>query len=113
MHLEHGKPMIFGKENNKGSRLNGLKLEVVTIGENGVKEEDILVHDAHDPDPALHFMLIRMNPPEFPMALGIIRAVEAPTYDDLIYNQIKHSQENAKFKNMDELLNSGNTWEVE
>ena len=113
LHLEHGKPMIFGKENNKGIRLNGLKLEVITFGENGVKEEDVLVHDAYDPDPTLHFMLIRMKPPEFPMALGIIRAVEAPTYDDLIYNQIKHSQENAKFKNMDELLNSGNTWEVE
>ena len=112
LHLEHGEPMLFGKESNKGIRLNGLKLEVVTIGDNGVKEEDILVHDAHNPDPSLHFMLVRMKPPEFPMALGIIRAVEGPTYDELIYEQIDHSKKNTKIKNMDDLLNSGNTWEV-
>jgi len=112
LHLEHGKPMIFGKESDKGIRLNGLKLEVVTIGDNGVKEEDVLVHDAHNPDPALHFMLVRIKPPEFPMALGIIRAVEGPTYDDLIYDQIDQSRKKTKLKNMDDLLNSGNTWEV-
>ncbi|MBW8051339.1 MAG: 2-oxoacid:ferredoxin oxidoreductase subunit beta [Cytophagales bacterium] len=110
LHLEHGKPMLFGQEMNKGIRLNGLKLEVVNLSENGI--DDILVHDAHESDPTLHAMLIRMNPPEFPAALGIIRAIEAPTYDDLIYEQIKQSKEKAKFKNMDELLNSGNTWEV-
>ncbi|RMG26645.1 MAG: 2-oxoacid:ferredoxin oxidoreductase subunit beta, partial [Bacteroidetes bacterium] len=53
LHLEHGQPMIFGKEKNKGIRLNGLKLEVVTLGENGITEDDILVHDAHEPDPVL------------------------------------------------------------
>jgi 2-oxoglutarate ferredoxin oxidoreductase subunit beta len=113
LHLEHGKPMIFGKEQNKGIRLNGLKLEVVTIGENGVTEADILVHDAHNPNPSLHFMLVGMAPPAMPMALGIIRSVEAPTYDDLIIGQIKESKKSTPFKNMDELLGSGNTWVVE
>ena len=113
LHLEHGKPMLFGKENNKGIRLNGLKLEAVTIGENGISEEDILVHDANNPDPILHFMLVGMAPPAMPMALGIIRAVDAPTYDDLVEEQVEESNKSAKFKNMDELLKSGNTWVVD
>ena len=113
LHLEHGKPMIYGKEQNKGIALNGLKLEAVTIGENGITEKDILVHDAHEPDPSMHFMLVGMAPPAMPMALGIIRSVEAPTYDALIAGQARESEKTAVIKNMDELMNSGNTWTVE
>ena len=51
LYLEHGKPMIFGKNRDKGIRLNGLNPEVVTIGENGITEDDMLVHDAHAEDP--------------------------------------------------------------
>lgn len=110
--LEHGQPMIFGKERNKGIRLNGLKLEVMTIGENGTSEDDILVHDAHESDSTLHSMLIKMALPEYPVALGIIRQVEAPTYNDLMDEQAKEAAANAKVKNMDDLLASGNTWQV-
>jgi len=113
LHLEQGKPMIYGKEQNKGIRLNELKLESVTIGENGVTEDDILIHDACNPDPSLHFMLVGMAPPAMPMALGIIRSVDAPTYDDLIDEQVKMSKKTAQSNNMDELLNSGNTWVVD
>jgi len=112
LHLEHGKPMLFGKEKNKGIRLNGLKIEIVTLGENGITEDDILIHNAHELDPTLHLMLVRMKPPHFPMALGIIRAVESTTYDELIGTQYTESRSGARFNNMDELLNSGDTWEV-
>ena len=74
--LEDGSPMLFGAKMNKGIVLNGFKLAVVTIGENGVSEEDILVHDAKEKDPTLHTMLARMQPPEFPVALGVIRATK-------------------------------------
>ncbi|HIA35674.1 MAG TPA: 2-oxoacid:ferredoxin oxidoreductase subunit beta [Flavobacteriales bacterium] len=113
LHLEHGKPMIFGKEQNKGICLNDLNLEIVTIGENGVTEADVLVHDAHNPNPSLHFMLVGMAPPAMPMALGIIRSVEAPTYNDLIEGQIKESKKTSSYKNMDELLGGDNTWVVD
>ncbi len=112
LHLEHGKPMLFGKEKDKGLRLNGFKLEVVSIGENGDQENDILVHDANETDTIIHHMLIRMSPPDFPMALGIIRAVKAPTYDQLVEQQYQQSLEKASFQSVDELLRSGNTWEV-
>ncbi|MCH7535123.1 MAG: 2-oxoacid:ferredoxin oxidoreductase subunit beta [Bacteroidetes bacterium] len=112
LHLEHGKRMIFGKDKNKGIMQNGIKLEVVTIGENGVKEEDILIHDAHEENPIMHLMLILMNLPEFPVALGIIRQVEAPAYDQVLSDQKADAIKNAKYKNVDELLNSGNIWEI-
>ena len=111
--LEDGKPMLFGAEMNKGIVLNGFKLEVVTIGENNVTEKNILVHDAKEQDPTLHAMLARMRPPEFPAALGIIRAVRRSTFDEGLLNQLEYEKENAKFKTVDELLKSGETWEVQ
>jgi 2-oxoglutarate ferredoxin oxidoreductase subunit beta len=77
--VEHGKPLIFGKNRNKGIILVGLKLRVAEIGKNGITEDDILIHNAHDPDPTLHLALINMKSPEFPVALGVIRDVDAPT----------------------------------
>jgi len=79
--LQHGERMIFGAESNKGIRLNGLELEVVTIGENGITEEDILVHDAYEVKSTLHNLLINMSAPEFPVAFGIIRSVKQKTFN--------------------------------
>ena len=110
--LEHDKPMIFGAEMNKGIVLNGFKLEVVTIGENGITEDDILVHNAKEQDPTLHAMLARMRPPEFPAALGIIRSVNRPTFDSGVLSQLEYEKENAKFNTVDELLHSGDTWKI-
>ncbi|WP_321374459.1 2-oxoacid:ferredoxin oxidoreductase subunit beta [uncultured Draconibacterium sp.] len=110
--LEHGKPMLFGAENEKGLVFENGKLKVVKIGENGVTEADILVHDAMEVDPTLHLALINMALPDFPVAFGVIRAVPAPVYDVEMEAQIKEVQSTRKVTNVDELLNSGNTWEV-
>ncbi len=112
LHIEHGKPMLFGKDNQKGLRLNGLKLEVVTLGENGISEKDILVHDAHEPDSTLHMMLVRLKPPDFPMVLGVIREVSAPAYSEKLAEEIVNSSKKSNYSCMDDLLNSGETWEV-
>jgi len=111
--LKHGEPMIFGKEKNKGLVLDGFKLKVVTIGENGVTQDDILIHDKYEEDPTLHLALINMAAPAFPVALGVIRAVKAHTYDERVEDQIKQVQATAKIKSVDDLLNSGSTWMVE
>ena len=86
--LEHGKPMIFGKDRDKGIRLAGLHPEVVTIGENGVTEADLLVHDEQAEEPYLALMLSRMFWPDFPVPVGVLRAVARPTHDQLIEDQI-------------------------
>ena len=110
--LEHGKPMLFGEENEKGIVFENGKLKVVKIGENGVKESDILVHDSEEVDPTLHMALINMKLPDFPVAFGVIRNVTAPVYDVEMEAQIKEVQKKRKITSVDELLNSGNTWEV-
>jgi len=112
LHLTHGQPMLFGKDRRKGLRLNGLKLEVVTIGENGVTESDILVHDAHQEDPTLHLMLARLAPPHYPMALGVIRQVRAKTFDEAVAEEAHRVKQTARYNSVDELLRSGETWQI-
>ncbi len=111
--LRHGQPMIFGKGNNKGLVLEGLKLKVVTLGENGVTEKNLLVHDATEPNPGIQYMLANMRYPEYPVALGVIRSVVWPTYEKLVEEQITEVQKKAKIKSMDDLLTSGSTWNVD
>jgi 2-oxoglutarate/2-oxoacid ferredoxin oxidoreductase subunit beta len=111
--LEHGKPMIFGSEKEKGLILDGLKLKVVKIGENGITEKDLLVHDELEVNSGIQYMLADMRYPEYPVALGVIRKVPGPTYDKSVKDQIKDVQYTAKIKCMDDLLHSGSTWEVE
>lgn len=110
--VEHGKPMIFGKDKNKGLILDGLKLKVATIGENGITENDIIVHDMYEEDPTLHSMLASLNLPEFPMIFGIIRSVKADSYNQLVDEQIQKVQQKSPIKGMDDVFNSGSTWEV-
>ncbi len=110
--LEHGKPMLFGAEKNKGLRLMGLELEVVTVGENGITEADVLVHDAGNPNPTLHYMLTQLKSPEFPVALGVIRNIKAPTYDQALHNQRAEEKANSKFHSLNDLFLSGNTFRV-
>ncbi|MCD4773279.1 MAG: 2-oxoacid:ferredoxin oxidoreductase subunit beta [Bacteroidales bacterium] len=112
LQLEHGKPMIFGKNKDKGIICEGVKLKVVKIGENEITEDDILIHDQYSEDPGMHSMLARMAPPLFPMAMGVIRSVKHDTYNDSLDEIIKISKETSPLKTVDDLLASGNTWEI-
>ena len=83
LYLEHGKPMIFGKNRDKGIRLNGLRPEVVLVGKDcGV--DDLLMHDESCADPTLAFLLSRMTGPDFPEPVGVIRNVRKPCYEELL-----------------------------
>jgi 2-oxoglutarate ferredoxin oxidoreductase subunit beta len=107
--LEHGKPMIFGKERDRGIRLRGLHPEVVQLG-NGVTEDDLLVHDEKAEDPYLAFMLSRMSYPEFPVPVGVLRNIEKPTHDQLMADQISTAVSKQGAGDLSRLLNSGETW---
>jgi 2-oxoglutarate ferredoxin oxidoreductase subunit beta len=111
--LKHGEPMIFGKEHDKGLVLDGLKLKVVKIGENGISEKNLLVHDAMESNPGIQYMLANMSYPDYPVALGVIRSVTGNTYESDVVEQIKNIQKDAKIKCMDDLLMSGSIWKVE
>ncbi|HEX5883041.1 MAG TPA: 2-oxoacid:ferredoxin oxidoreductase subunit beta [Pyrinomonadaceae bacterium] len=113
LYLEHGKPMIFGKDRKKGVRMNGALPEVVTIGENGITENDLLVHDIYLKDPSVAFMLARMEQPDFPQPVGIFRAIERPTYEDMMADQIEGAIAKSGPGSLEKLINSGDTWLVE
>ena len=110
--LEHGKPMIFGVNSDKGLVLDGFNLKVVTIGENGITENDLLIHDAKCQDSTLQLKLALMEGPEFPVALGVIRDVEAESYDEAVVNQIHEIQAKSKIKTFDDLIDSCEQWEM-
>ena len=117
IHVEHGEPLIFGKESDKGLRLDAasLTLEIVEIGKNGVSESDILVHD--ETNPALAGLLAAMEPPEMPIALGVLYCAPAPSYETQVEAQIAALTGGARpdriTGDLDALLRSGHTWTVD
>jgi len=113
LYLKHGKPMIFGKNKDKGIVQAGSKFIVAKIGENGVKKEDILIHDTHIPDDTKHYMLSRMTRPDYPVALGVIREWKTNVYESLLHKQIRESKKRNRINNVDDLLNSGNTFKID
>jgi 2-oxoglutarate ferredoxin oxidoreductase subunit beta len=110
--LEHGKPLVFGKNREKGIRLNGMEPEVVELGK-GVTEDDLLFHDEKSPEPSLAYLLSRMRHPEFPEPIGVFRAVDRPRYDEELNRQIDVATEKYGAGDLAKLFNSGDTWTVE
>jgi 2-oxoglutarate ferredoxin oxidoreductase subunit beta len=113
LYLEDGKPMLFGKDRKKGIRMNGAHPEVVTVGENGITEADILVHNINLQDPSVAFMLARMEQPDFPQPVGIFRAVERASYDQLMADQIETAIARSGPGTLEKLIYSGDMWTVE
>jgi 2-oxoglutarate ferredoxin oxidoreductase subunit beta len=109
LYLEHGKPMRFGKQGEKGIRLNGLKPEVVQVADVG--EANLLVHDEQADEPTLAYLLSRMGPPDFPTPVGVFRAVEKPVYSQLLMEQVQNAQAE-KAADLDALFRQGETWVV-
>jgi 2-oxoglutarate ferredoxin oxidoreductase subunit beta len=112
LRVEHGKPLMFGKDAKQGLRISPrtLSLEVVTIGEDGVTENDILLHD--ETNATLAYMLARMPYPQFPVAVGVLYAVDRPSYDETLLQQHQTAVDKFGKGDLGKLLNSGNTWQV-
>jgi 2-oxoglutarate ferredoxin oxidoreductase subunit beta len=113
VYLEHGKPLIFGKDRDKGIRLNAYGRPEVVALSSGISEDDLLFHDEKAEDPSLAFLLAQMRHPEFPEPLGVFRNVERLVYDEAVRNQVNAAREQLGNGNLDALFNSGDTWIVE
>ena len=111
--LADGKPMIFGKAKDQGIIMKDGRLAVATVGQDGVTMDDILVHNASNPDPSIAFWLSRFEPPEFPVVVGVLRSVERPTYDESTVAQIEVAKEKKGPGDLHELLYTPDTWTVE
>jgi 2-oxoglutarate ferredoxin oxidoreductase subunit beta len=108
IYLEDGKPLRFGNENQHGIRLNGFLPEVV---ENASNDDGLLVHQANSDNPLLANILVGMDYPEFPVPVGVFRSVERPSYDELVQKQVDDARARHE-PQFEELLNSGETWDV-
>jgi 2-oxoglutarate/2-oxoacid ferredoxin oxidoreductase subunit beta len=109
--LEQGKPMIFGKNRDKGLRLRGLQPEIVQLGD-GVTEADLLVHDEQAPGPNLASILSRVEPPKCSVPVGVFRAIEKPTYADLLLGQVNQAIEQRGIGDLARLYRAADTWSV-
>jgi len=111
VYLEHGKPLIFGKDRNKGIRLHGMDPEIVTLG-GDIKEDDLLFHDERQAEPSLAYLLSRMHYPDFPEPMGVFRCVERPTYEDLVMGQVHEAVKAKGPGRLEDLYDDGETWVV-
>ncbi len=111
--LEHGKPLVFGKNMDKAIRLNGLKPEVISLSNGGMTLDDALIHNERDKDPTYAYLLTQMTNPEFPIPIGIFRSVEdRPVYEEQIESQKQAAiKENGK-GSLRSLLRGNDFWEV-
>ena len=109
LYLEHGQPMRFGKQGEKGIRLNGLNPEVVKVEDVG--EENLLVHDEQAAEPTLAYLLSRMGPPDFPIPVGVFRAIDKPVYSQLLMEQV-HDAQAKKEADLEALFRQGESWDV-
>ena len=109
--LKHGEPLVYGKNKDKGIRLTGCyRPEVVQLG-NGITEADLLVHDVAGPV-AYATMLSQLEPPHFPMPIGVFRSVDAPRFDAAVHEQIAQVVAKKGKGDLKKLLYSGDVWEV-
>ena len=111
--VEHGKPLMFGKEKKKGLKIaeGAAGIEILTVGEDGVTEADITVHD--ETNRTLAFLLAQLVPPAFPMAFGVLYQDPRPSYDAAVQAQNAQARERSGDGDIDALLRSGHTWKVE
>ena len=112
IHVRDGQPLIFGADGRRGLRVKpgSLSLEAVTIGEAGIEEADLVVHD--QTDRTLAALLAAMEPP-MPVALGILYCDPAPVYEAMVRSQIDEARAKAPNVGIAALLHGGRTWEVE
>jgi len=108
--LAHGQPMIFGKQRDKGIRVNGMVPEVVSLDDTPI--DQILVHDAHAESPHLAFMLSRMDYPDFPVPTGVFRSVEKPTYEGAVLAQVAQATAAKGKGDLKQLYAATETWTV-
>ena len=112
IHLRHGEKMLFGKNMEKGLVRDGFLLKAVELGKDGYTIDDVLVHDAHTPSNFLHQQLAMMDGYDLPLAVGVIRDVESPVYNEEIDMQIEQVRAKKGFDRLRDMILAGETWEV-
>jgi 2-oxoglutarate ferredoxin oxidoreductase subunit beta len=111
--LEEGKPLLFGKNKDKGIVLHGLYPRAVPVGDGGVPVEDVLVHQPNHESPVYVRMLALLDPPRLPVPIGVLRRRELPTYETQVLAQCEAARKKKGHGSLRELLHGDSTWVVE
>ncbi|MEE3040960.1 MAG: 2-oxoacid:ferredoxin oxidoreductase subunit beta [Candidatus Latescibacterota bacterium] len=112
VYLEEGKPLVFGRDSDKGIRVNGMIPEVIDVDSNGAANEGLAVHQESLDNSSYAYMLSRMQHPEFPLPFGVLRCVDRPAYTDMLVDQVQQSIDSSE-ADLNALLHSSDTWVVE
>lgn len=112
IHLRHGEKMLFGKDNTRGLVRDGFLLKAVEVGKDGYTIDDVLVHDAHTPSNFLHQQLAMMDGYSLPLAVGVIRDVESPVYNEEVDRQVEEVRAKKGFSCLRDMILAGEHWEV-
>ncbi len=112
IYLEHNRPLVFGKDRDKGIQLNGMDPQVVSLGD-GMTEDDLLFHDEKQAEPSLAYLLSRMHHPEFPEPMGVFRDIERSTYEDMLFDQISDAKKSSGPGKLEDMYDDGETWVVD
>ena len=111
VYLEDGKPLAFGKQQDKAIRLKGLQPEVVERKD--VKDSvELLIHNEKEASPHYAYLLTQMRYPEMPVPFGVFRAIEKPTYDEMMENQIRDAVKKRGKGTLKDLIYGAETWTV-
>ena len=113
LYLEHGQPMVFGANKEKGIKLDGFKPVVVDLNDGSSSVNDLLVHDEFDESPVRATLLAHMDEDEnFPKPIGVFRQMFKPTYDEGVEAQIIDVKKKKGEGDLEKVLFNANTWNV-
>ena len=110
--LEHGRPLLYGKDHKKGIRFRDARPEILAIGQDGLTEADCAVHDAQRTSGGTAYLIAQLAPPQFPVPLGVFRAVTAPSYEVLSEKVCETARQRSGRGDLEALLASGTTWTI-
>jgi len=111
VYLEHGRPLLFGKQKDKGIRLDGFTPQAVSLADGRYSAADLLVHN--EKDSTLAFILANMiHNPELPRPMGVFLAVDHPTYEDQMTGQIARVRSRKGEGDLQKLLDGDETWVI-
>src|SRR5262249_57862389 len=111
LYLEHGKPLVSGKNKTRGIRMRGTQMEVIELG-GELGPEDCLVWDETQENPAVAFLAAQLLPPHFPTPLGVFRNVEKAPYEERVISQLQTETDRLGVGRLEDLLKGGDTWVV-
>jgi 2-oxoglutarate ferredoxin oxidoreductase subunit beta len=113
IYLEEGKPLVFGRNKDKGIKLSGLLPEIVDLSAKPEESKNLVVHNTKDPSPNYAYLLTQLEHPQMPVPFGVFRDIKKPTYEELLDAQVKAVVQKRGSGKLQDILYTEDIWKVE